>query len=63
MPIVLQEDSFLVTGVRNKKVKTPVRQSYDDELSDNENNKSHSKMKIVFKNVKSSKSRSKKDKS
>lgn len=50
-------------AVRPKKAKTPVRQPYDYELSDDENTKSSNKMKIVFKNVKGSKSKSKKDKS
>ncbi|XP_025418801.1 uncharacterized protein LOC112689348 isoform X3 [Sipha flava] len=57
-----KEDSFVGVAVKPKKVKTPVR-PFDYELSDNENNKSASKMKIVFKNVKMSKSKSKKDNS
>jgi len=63
-----QEESFAGTIVRPKKSKTPTEQSTeqpcDFELSDNENNKSSQKMKIVFKNVnKRSRSKSKKDKS
>lgn len=46
-------------------MKTPARQSTsnDNELPDNENNKSSNKMKIVFKSTKRSRSKSKKDKS
>lgn len=64
-----QEESFAGTIVRPKKSKTPTEQSTeqpcDFELSDNENNKSSHKMKIVFKSVnkKRSRSKSKKDKS
>ncbi|CAI6347037.1 unnamed protein product [Macrosiphum euphorbiae] len=50
-----KEDSFVGVAVRPKKSKTPVqRPPFDYELSDDENNKSSSKMKIVFKNAKSS---------
>jgi len=57
-----KEDSFVGVAVRPKKSKTPVqRPPFDYELSDDENKKSVSKMKIVFKNAKtSSRSRSKK---
>ncbi|XP_022168190.1 uncharacterized protein LOC111032231 isoform X4 [Myzus persicae] len=58
-----KEDSFVGVAVRPKKSKTPVvqRPPFDYELSDDENNKSSSKMKVVFKNAKtSSRSRSKK---
>ncbi|XP_025203764.1 uncharacterized protein LOC112600685 isoform X1 [Melanaphis sacchari] len=57
-----KEDSFVGVAVRPKKSKTPVQQRppYDYELSDDENNKSANKMKIVFKNAKTSRSRSKK---
>ncbi|XP_060849581.1 uncharacterized protein LOC132928718 isoform X3 [Rhopalosiphum padi] len=57
-----KEDSFVGVAVRPKKSKTPVqRPPFDYELSDDENKKSASKMKIVFKNAKtSSRSRSKK---
>lgn len=60
--INFQEDSFASANARSKKAKTPIQ--HDNELSDNEGNKSSNKMKIVFKNVKkNSKSMSKKDKS
>ncbi|XP_026805542.1 uncharacterized protein LOC113548713 isoform X3 [Rhopalosiphum maidis] len=57
-----KEESFVGVAVRPKKSKTPVqRPPFDYELSDDENKKSASKMKIVFKNAKtSSRSRSKK---
>ncbi|XP_029341273.1 uncharacterized protein LOC103308797 [Acyrthosiphon pisum] len=46
-----KEDSFVGVAVRSKKSKTPVqRPPFDYELSDDENNK----MKIVFKNARSS---------
>ncbi|CAH1720874.1 unnamed protein product [Aphis gossypii] len=55
-----KEDSFI--AIRPKKSKTPVQQRppFDYELSDDENNKSSSKMKIVFKSGKTPRSRSKK---
>ncbi|KAL4122588.1 hypothetical protein QTP88_014889 [Uroleucon formosanum] len=50
-----KEDSFVGVAVKPKKSKTPVqRPKFDYELSDDENNKSSSKMKVVFKNAKSS---------
>ncbi|XP_050422119.1 uncharacterized protein LOC126834328 isoform X2 [Adelges cooleyi] len=60
-----KEDSFTGTGSKSKKVKTPIRQPIVDnirELSDDENEKTSTKMKVVFKNVKGSKSKSKKEK-
>ncbi|XP_029342055.1 uncharacterized protein LOC100571019 [Acyrthosiphon pisum] len=50
-----KKDSFVGVAVRPKKSKTSVqRPPFDNELSDDENNKSSSKRKIVFKNTKSS---------
>lgn len=55
-----KEDSFI--AIRPKKSKTPVQQRppFDYELSDDENNKTSSKMKVVFKSGKTPRSRSKK---
>lgn len=48
---------------KSKKSKIPIQQELNHELSDNDNNKSSNKMKIVFKNTKKgSKSKSIKDK-
>ncbi|XP_008179815.2 uncharacterized protein LOC100571833 [Acyrthosiphon pisum] len=49
-----KEDSFVGVAVKPKKSKTSLqRPPFDFELSDDENNKSSSKMKIVFKNTRS----------
>lgn len=56
-----KEDSFVGVTVKPKKSKTPIRPAFDYALSDSENSKSPSKMKVVFKNAKKrSKSTSKK---
>ncbi|XP_050538345.1 uncharacterized protein LOC126903861 isoform X2 [Daktulosphaira vitifoliae] len=57
-----KEDSFVSVSMKSKKTKTPLRQSHDHEFSDDENNKSSSKMKILFKNVKGSRAKTKKEK-
>lgn len=61
---LFQEDSFTGVTIKSKKAKTPVRPALDYASSDNENNKSSNKVKVVFKNdTKRSKSTIKKIKS